>query len=92
MGAIGLDHNGISRMRVLNYSASLLAAAKAINLDFIVELVMQVCFLEAQEVKPPPSRNTQLLVEELSSALLIQLASVNPSRTKGYPVYDKLNL
>ncbi|GJT22804.1 putative reverse transcriptase domain-containing protein [Tanacetum coccineum] len=41
---------------------------------------MQVCFLEAQEIASPPSRNTQPLVDELSSVLLIQLASVYPSK------------
>ncbi|GJU59589.1 hypothetical protein Tco_1237355 [Tanacetum coccineum] len=64
--------------------ASLPADAKATNLDSIVKLAMQVFFLESHQITPPPSKNTQLLVEELSSVLLIQLASVYPSRTERY--------
>ncbi|GKE45061.1 hypothetical protein Tco_1472345 [Tanacetum coccineum] len=71
-GDIGLDHYGISRSKFLNHSAYLPAVAKATNSDSIVKLVMQVCFLDAQEIAPPQSRNTQLLVDELSSVLLIQ--------------------
>nr|GEV76030.1 ribosomal L1 domain-containing protein CG13096-like [Tanacetum cinerariifolium] len=56
--------------------SSLPIAAKATNLNSIVELVMQACFLNNQEIAPPPSRNTQSLVDELSSVLLIQLVSV----------------
>ncbi|GJU70460.1 hypothetical protein Tco_1256719 [Tanacetum coccineum] len=51
--------------------ASLPAAAKATNLDSIIEPVIQVYFLEAQGIAPLPSRNTQSLVDELSSVLLI---------------------
>ncbi|GJW01642.1 zinc finger, CCHC-type containing protein [Tanacetum coccineum] len=47
IGDKGLDHNRISRIRFLNHSDSLPVAAKATNSDFIVEPVMQVCFLEA---------------------------------------------
>nr|GEY65002.1 retrotransposon protein, putative, Ty1-copia subclass [Tanacetum cinerariifolium] len=79
---VGLDHNGISRIMFLNHSASLPAATKAINSYSIVELVMQVCFLDAQEISPPPSRNTHPLVDELYSVLPIQLVSVYPSKTK----------
>ncbi|GJW39248.1 zf-CCHC domain-containing protein [Tanacetum coccineum] len=56
--AIGLDHNGISRIMFLNDSASLPVVAKATNSDSIIKLVMQVCFLDTQEITPPPSRNT----------------------------------
>ncbi|GJU06551.1 hypothetical protein Tco_1122981, partial [Tanacetum coccineum] len=83
IGAIGLTHNGISRRKFFNHSASLPVVAKATNSDSIVEPVMQVYFLEAQEIAPPPSKNTQPLVDELSLVLLIQLASVYPSKTKG---------
>nr|GEZ53066.1 zinc finger, CCHC-type [Tanacetum cinerariifolium] len=72
-GAIGLDHNGSSRSKFFNHSASLPAAAKATNSDSIVEPVLQFCFLEAQEITPPPNRNTQALVDELSSVLLIMV-------------------
>ncbi|GKG54606.1 hypothetical protein Tco_0560261, partial [Tanacetum coccineum] len=66
---------------------SLLAAAKAINSDPIVEPMMQVCFLEAPETAPPPSKNTQPLVDELYSVLLIQLASV-PAKLLANPEYQ----
>ncbi|GKA73267.1 hypothetical protein Tco_0779483 [Tanacetum coccineum] len=56
-----LDHNGFSRIKFLNHSTFLSVAAKAINSDSIIELVMQVCFLDAQEIAPPPSRNAQSL-------------------------------
>nr|GEU32914.1 hypothetical protein VITISV_013138 [Tanacetum cinerariifolium] len=39
--AIGLNHNGISKIRFVNHSASLPAVAKATNSDSIVEPVMQ---------------------------------------------------
>ncbi|GKE77508.1 hypothetical protein Tco_1543628, partial [Tanacetum coccineum] len=51
----------------LSHSASLPAAANATNSDSIVEPVMHVCFLEAHEMAPPPSRNTHALVEDESS-------------------------
>nr|GEX27553.1 protein LURP-one-related 10-like [Tanacetum cinerariifolium] len=76
LGAIGLDYNGISRSKFFNHSSSLPAAASATNSYSIVEPVIQVCFLEAQEITPLPSMNTQQLVDVLSSMLLIQLASV----------------
>nr|GEV00370.1 retrovirus-related Pol polyprotein from transposon TNT 1-94 [Tanacetum cinerariifolium] len=79
-GAIGFNHNEISRIGFFNHSASLPAAAKATNSDSIIETMIQVYFLDAQETASPPSRNTQLLVDELSSALLIQLASVQHGR------------
>ncbi|GKD79755.1 hypothetical protein Tco_1342376, partial [Tanacetum coccineum] len=78
IGAIGLDHNRISRIKFFNHS--LRVAAKATNSYSTVELVMQVCFLEAYEMEPPPRKNTQPLVEELSLILLIQLASGYPFR------------
>ncbi|GKB32563.1 hypothetical protein Tco_0871964 [Tanacetum coccineum] len=49
------------------HSASLPVAANATNSDSIVESVMHVCFLEAYEMAPPPSRNTHPLVEDESS-------------------------
>nr|GEW40639.1 protein sieve element occlusion B-like [Tanacetum cinerariifolium] len=42
-------------------------AANATNSDSIVDPVMHVCFLEAHEMTPPPSRNTHPLVEDESS-------------------------
>ncbi|GJU32705.1 cysteine protease XCP1-like protein [Tanacetum coccineum] len=83
IGVISLDYNGILRIKFLNHSTSLPAAAKATNLDSVVELVMQVCFLDAQEIAHPPSRNTQPLVDDLSSILLIQLALVYSSKNEG---------
>ena len=44
---------------------------------------MQVCFLDPQETIPPPRANTQPVVNLLSLALDIQLASVYPSSTVG---------
>ncbi|GJX66142.1 hypothetical protein Tco_0300485 [Tanacetum coccineum] len=67
---------GVHSVPPASLPAFLPAAAKATNSYSIVELVMQVCFLDSQEIAPPPSRNTQPLVDELSLALLIQLASV----------------
>src|SRR3954462_12718881 len=75
IGDIGLGHIGISYTKFLSHSASLPAAANATNSDSIVELVIHVCFLEAHEMAPPPSKNTHPLVEDESSTLFIQLAS-----------------
>ncbi|MGV7994855.1 hypothetical protein PJP12_29740, partial [Mycobacterium kansasii] len=60
-------------------SAFLPVAAKAINSDFIVECVMQVCFLDPQDTAAPPRVNIYPVVDLLSPALDIQLASVYPS-------------
>ena len=72
-------------MRFLNHSASLLADAKAINSEHIVDSATHVCFLEAHEMAPPQNINTHPLVEELSSLLDIQVASEYPSKTRGSP-------
>nr|GEW50540.1 reverse transcriptase domain-containing protein [Tanacetum cinerariifolium] len=53
--------------KFLSRSASLPAAANATNSDSMVELVMNVCFLEAHEMVPPPSKNTHPLIEDESS-------------------------
>ena len=66
-------------MRSLSHSTSFLVAAKAINFAFIVECVIQVCFLDPQETAPPLSVNTQPVVDKLSPTLDIQLASKYPS-------------
>ena len=44
---------------------------------------MQVCFLDPQEIAPPPRVNTQLIVDMLSLTLDIELASVYPSKKAG---------
>nr|GEX23523.1 putative reverse transcriptase domain-containing protein [Tanacetum cinerariifolium] len=56
-----------SCIKFLCHFASLPATANATNSDSIVEPVMHVCFLEAHETTPPPSRNTHPLVEDESS-------------------------
>jgi len=64
MGDTGFSHNGISEIKFLNHFASLPGAANATNSNSIVEFVIQVCFFDAHEMTPPPSKNTQPLVEE----------------------------
>ena len=53
----------------LSYSAFFPVAAKAMNSDSMVECMMHVCFLEPQETTPPPSVNTQPVVDLLSPTL-----------------------
>ena len=62
-------------MRSLNHSAYFFVVAKVINSTSMVECDIQVCFLDPQETVPPPSVNTQLVVDKLSLTLDIQLVS-----------------
>lgn len=62
---MGLGHKGISNNKFLSHSTSLLAEVKAINLEVEAESEIQVCFLEAHEITPPPKRNTHPLVSNL---------------------------
>ena len=48
-GDIGFGRKGTSSNKFHNHSTSLLAIAKATNLAVIVESVIQVCFLNAQD-------------------------------------------
>ena len=75
MASIGYGHNSISNNIFLNHSASLPAAAKAINSDSMVEWEIHVCFFDAQEMTPPLRVNIQPDVDLLSLTLIIQLAS-----------------
>ncbi|WVZ14577.1 hypothetical protein V8G54_012143 [Vigna mungo] len=61
---IDFGNNGISNMRFLNHSASFPTEARAIIFEAIVEFVMQVCFLDDQEIAPPPRRKIQPLAKE----------------------------
>jgi len=54
-GDIGFGHKGTSNSKFRSHSASLLAA-KATNSAAMVGSVMQVCFLNAQDTAPPPSK------------------------------------
>ena len=64
IGEIGFDHIGISCSKFHNQWASLLAEAKAVNSAAMVESVIYVCFLDVQEIAPPPNIKAQPLVEE----------------------------
>jgi hypothetical protein len=44
---------------------------------------MHVCFLDAQDIAPPPSEKIHHDVDLLSLELVIQLASLYPSITAG---------
>ena len=71
---IGTDaphNNGTSHSRLLIHSTSCPANSNAINLDSIVDLAIQVCFVDFQDIAPPPSKNTYLLVELTSSLFVI---------------------
>ena len=87
---IGCGHNFISNNKFISHFASLPAAAKAINSDSIVECEIHICFLEAHETAPPPRVKTQPDVALLSLALVIQIASIQPSSTNGKLVYTVL--
>ena len=77
-------------MRSLSHFASFPITAKAINSVSMVECDIQVCFLDPQETAPPPSVNTQLVVDKLSPTLDIQLESEYPSCIAGNFEYWRL--
>ncbi|KAA0058519.1 putative RING-H2 finger protein ATL71 [Cucumis melo var. makuwa] len=62
-----VPYNGTSPSRFLIHSASYPANSNAINSDSIVDLAIQVCFADFQDIAPPPSKNTYPLVELTSS-------------------------
>ena len=66
-------------MRSVSHSTSFPIVAKAINSSFMVEYDIQVCFLDPQETAPPPSVNTQPVVDKLSLILDTQVAYEYPS-------------
>ena len=74
-------HNGTSPSRILIHSVSCPASSNAINLDSIVDLAMQVCFADFQDIVPLPSRNTYSVVEFTSLLSVTQFASQYPSNT-----------
>ena len=53
-----VPHNGTSPSRLLVHSASCSASSDAINSDSIVDLAMQDCFADFQDIAPTPSKNT----------------------------------
>ena len=83
---IGLDQIGISISKFLNHSASLQHEAKATNSPVIVESAIQVYFFEPHAIALTPGLKIQPLMDVWSSQSVIQLASENPFKTKGYPV------
>ena len=83
MVGIGCGHNSMSNKIFLSHSASLLAAAKVINSDSMVEWEIHVCFFYAQKMASPPKVNIQSDVDLLSLTLLIQIASEQSSNTAG---------
>lgn len=61
---MGFEHKGFSCNKFRSHLASFLADAKAINFAAIIESVMQVYFLDPQEIAPHPSMNTHPLIGE----------------------------
>ena len=53
-----VPHNGTSPSRHLILSAFCFANFNAINLDSIVDLAMQVCFADFQDISSPSSKST----------------------------------
>ena len=56
IGDIGFGHEDTSNNKFRSISASLLATAKVANLAAMVESVMHVCLVDAQDIIPPPSK------------------------------------
>ena len=83
---VGLGQIGISINNFLNHLASLQHEVKAINFVAMVESAIQVCFFELHKIALPPRLKIYPLVDVWASQSVIQLASENPSKAKGYPV------
>ena len=74
-------HNGTSPSSLFIHSASYPANSNAINSDSIVDLAIQVCFADFQDIVLPLSKNIYPLVELTSSLSLTQFASQYLSST-----------
>src|SRR3954463_8773551 len=83
---IGLSTTGKSIKSSRSHSASTHDVSNDVSSSSIVDLVRIVCLQDFQETTPPPSVNTYSLVAFISSASDIQLESLYPSSTGGYPV------
>lgn len=68
-----LWNNSIPSNKFLSRFISLPVSAKVMNPDFIVECVVQVYFLDAQLIKPPPGVKIQHEVDFWSFVLLSNL-------------------
>ena len=84
IGVIGLGQNGIFSKKFRSHSASSHALSKTMNSDSIVERAIHVCLDDFQDIAPPPIVKTYPLVDFVSVELVIQFASLYPSRTTGY--------
>ena len=62
----GFGQLGMSLRKLQKHSASFLALSKAINSASIVDLAMQVCLDDFQDIAPPPRVNTYPLVDLVS--------------------------
>ena len=72
----GLGHSGISFKKCQDHFASSPLLSKAINFDFIVERVMQVCLKDFQDIVAPPRVKMYPLVDFDFSEFTIQFASL----------------
>ncbi|GJU32473.1 hypothetical protein Tco_1176062 [Tanacetum coccineum] len=97
IGDIGLIDSGILKSKFFNHSASLPAAARATNSYSIIELVIQVYFLEAQEIAPchgdeGGGESWRSLSIDLHNALSLQALQVTDTGCRLFPVVGLLFL
>ena len=74
---------GISSKNCCSHSASLSHLSKATDSDFIMDLVIIVCFKDFHDIAASPKVNTYPLVALESCVLDIQLSSEYHSKTAG---------
>ena len=82
----GFGHIGISSRKWRSHSAFSPTLSKAMNFDSIVDLAMQVCLEDFQDIAAPPRVKIYPLVDFESLVSDIQFASQYPSSTAGYLV------
>ncbi|GJS71066.1 zinc finger, CCHC-type containing protein, partial [Tanacetum coccineum] len=98
IGVIGsLIDSGVLKSKFFNHSASLPAAARATNSYSIIELVIQVYFLEAQEIAPchgdeGGGESWRSLSIDLHNALSLQALQVTDTGCRLFPVVGLLFL
>ena len=86
MGATGFSNKGKSISSSLSHSASLVVVSSGTSSASAVDLVKTVCLQDLHATAAPARVNTNPLVALILSASEIQLESLYPSNTGGYPV------
>jgi hypothetical protein len=86
MADTGLATIGMSIKISHNHSTSIMVASISTSSASMVDLVKIVCLRDVHETAAPPKVNIYPLVALISSTSEIQLESLYPSGTDGYPI------